>query len=80
MNKLAVAIGYLERFAADYERLNGIEPKLPKMAKKNGIKVAAVGSGPSALSFAGATVILAMGDGRRAAAGMDKYLKEKYLK
>ena len=28
----------------------------------------------------GATVILAMGDGRRAAAGMDKYLKEKYLK
>ena len=26
----------------------------------------------------GATVILAMGDGRRAAAGMDKYLKEKY--
>ena len=28
----------------------------------------------------GATVILAMGDSRRAAAGMDKYLKEKYLK
>ena len=26
----------------------------------------------------GATVILAMGDGRRAAAGMDKYLKQKY--
>ena len=53
MNKPAVAIGYLERFAADYERLNGIEPKLPKIEKKNGIKVAAVGSGPSALSFAG---------------------------
>ncbi len=53
MKKPAVAIGYLERFAADYERLNGIEPKLPKMEKKNGIKVAAVGSGPSALSFAG---------------------------
>ena len=27
----------------------------------------------------GATVILAMGDGRRAAAGMDKYLKAKYM-
>lgn len=53
MKKPAVAIGYLERFAADYERLNGIEPALPKMEKKNGIKVAAIGSGPSSLSFAG---------------------------
>ena len=26
----------------------------------------------------GATVILAMGDGRKAAAGMDKYLSEKF--
>ena len=26
----------------------------------------------------GATVILAMGDGRKAAAGMDAYLKEKH--
>ena len=28
----------------------------------------------------GEPAILAKGDGRRAAAGMDKYLKEKYLK
>jgi glutamate synthase (NADPH/NADH) small chain len=27
----------------------------------------------------GATVILAMGDGRRAAAGMDEYLRKKFL-
>lgn len=47
----AVAIGYLERFAADYERKNGI--KAAVSAKQNGIKVAVVGSGPSGLSFAG---------------------------
>ena len=48
----AVAIGYLERFAADYERENG-HSELPKCKPSNGIKVAAVGSGPSSLSFAG---------------------------
>lgn len=52
MNEPAVAIGYLERFAADYERESGMtvvaEPK-----KSNGIKVAVVGSGPAGLSFAG---------------------------
>lgn len=52
MNEPAVAIGYLERFAADYEREHG-DGKLPKMAPSNGIKVAVVGSGPSGLSFAG---------------------------
>ena len=52
MNEPAVAIGYLERFAADYEREHG-DGQLPPMAPSNGIKVAVVGSGPSGLSFAG---------------------------
>ncbi len=52
MNEPAVAIGYLERFAADYEREHG-DGKLPQVASSNGIKVAVVGSGPSGLSFAG---------------------------
>ncbi len=52
MNEPAVAIGYLERFAADYERQSG-NISLPKIAAPNGIKVAVVGSGPSGLSFAG---------------------------
>lgn len=52
MNEPAVAIGYLERFAADFERESG-NIALPYLAPKNGIKVAVVGSGPSGLSFAG---------------------------
>ena len=52
MNEPAVAIGYLERFAADYERESG-NMSLPEIATANGIKVAVVGSGPSGLSFAG---------------------------
>lgn len=52
MNEPAVAIGYLERFAADYERESG-NILLPEMAPANGIKVAVVGSGPAGLSFAG---------------------------
>ena len=52
MNEPAVAIGYLERFAADYERESG-QIALPELAPKNGIKVAVVGSGPAGLSFAG---------------------------
>lgn len=52
MNEPAVAIGYLERFAADYERESG-QASLPEVAPGNGIKVAVVGSGPSGLSFAG---------------------------
>ena len=51
MNEPAVAIGYLERFAADYERESG-KMSLPEIATANGIKVAVVGSGPSGLSFA----------------------------
>lgn len=52
MNEPAVAIGYLERFAADYERESG-QMALPEIAPGNGIKVAVVGSGPAGLSFAG---------------------------
>ena len=52
MNEPAVAIGNLERFAADYDReSNNIS--LPQIATQNGIKVAVVGSGPAGLSFAG---------------------------
>ena len=52
MGEPAVAIGYLERFAADYERESG-NVSLPAIAPANGIKVAVVGSGPAGLSFAG---------------------------
>lgn len=52
MKKEPVAIGYLERFAADYERESG-QLSVPEMAAKNGIKIAVVGSGPAGLSFAG---------------------------
>lgn len=52
MNSPAVAIGYLERFAADYERESG-QVSAPQKTESNGKKVAAIGSGPSGLSFAG---------------------------
>lgn len=52
MKEPAVAIGYLERFAADYERESG-QMALPEVEPSNGIKVAVVGSGPAGLSFAG---------------------------
>ena len=52
MGHKPVAIGYLERFAADYERESGKATK-PIVAPANGIKVAVVGSGPAGLSFAG---------------------------
>ncbi|RHU24230.1 NADPH-dependent glutamate synthase [Parabacteroides sp. TM07-1AC] len=52
MKKAPVAIGYLERFAADYERESG-QISVPEIAEKNGIKVAVIGSGPAGLSFAG---------------------------
>lgn len=52
MNEPAVAIGYLERFAADYERESG-DMSVPALEPSNGIKVAVVGSGPAGLSFAG---------------------------
>jgi len=52
MNEPAVAIGNLERFAADFERESG-KMTIPEVASANGIKVAIVGSGPAGLSCAG---------------------------
>ena len=52
MKEEPVAIGYLERFAADYERESG-QMAVPEVSAPNGIKVAVVGSGPAGLSFAG---------------------------
>lgn len=57
LKKEPVAIGYLERFAADYERESG-QITVPEVAPANGIKVAAVGSGPASLAFAGDMVKL----------------------
>ena len=52
MNEKPVDIGYLDRFASDYERESG-QISVPVIAEKNGIKVAVIGSGPAGLSFAG---------------------------
>jgi len=52
MKKEPVAIGHLERFAADYERESG-QISVPKVAASNGIKIAVIGSGPAGLTFAG---------------------------
>ena len=52
MDKPPVAIGNLERFAADYERNNG-NMSVPEIPAFNGIKVASIGSGPAGLAFAG---------------------------
>lgn len=51
----SVAIGYLERFAADHALAQGDGPVQEKPLSKN-IKVAVVGSGPCGLSFAGEMV------------------------
>ncbi|HHT30344.1 MULTISPECIES: NADPH-dependent glutamate synthase [Petrimonas] len=52
LGKEPVAIGYLERFAADFERETG-NISIPEIAPPNGIKIAVVGSGPAGLAFAG---------------------------
>lgn len=54
MKSQPVAIGYLERFAADYEREHP-EPDASEhsVQAENRKKVAVVGSGPAGLSFAG---------------------------
>ncbi|MCM1067655.1 MAG: NADPH-dependent glutamate synthase [Muribaculaceae bacterium] len=52
MKKEPVAIGYLERYAADTARSEGLTETAADRTS-NGIKVAVVGSGPSGLSFAG---------------------------
>jgi len=51
-NKKPVAIGYLERFVADYERENNLVT-LPEIAPSTGRKVAVVGSGPAGLTVVG---------------------------
>lgn len=52
MNKIPVAIGHLERFAADWERNSG-NMAVPTIEKSNNIKVGVVGSGPAGLAAAG---------------------------
>jgi len=52
MKKPPVAIGYLERFASDSERLSG-KVSLPRIQGHNHVRVAAIGSGPASLTFAG---------------------------
>ncbi|MDR1860333.1 MAG: NADPH-dependent glutamate synthase [Bacteroidales bacterium] len=52
LKKEPVAIGYLEQFAADWER-NAGKTSIPQVAAPNGLKVAATGSGPASLAFAG---------------------------
>ncbi|MBN1981135.1 MAG: NADPH-dependent glutamate synthase [Chitinivibrionales bacterium] len=47
-----VAIGNLERFAADWERANA-EIKIPVMKSKNGKHIGIIGSGPAGLTAAG---------------------------
>ena len=47
-----VAVGRLERFAADYERAQGVV-ELPQLPPSTGKKVAVVGSGPAGLTLAG---------------------------
>ena len=50
--QMPVAIGYLERFVADYEQSTG-QVGIPERAPLTGKKVAVVGSGPAGLSCAG---------------------------
>lgn len=51
-----VAIGRLERFAADWEREHG-ETRLPEVAPPTGKKVAVVGAGPAGLTVAGDLIV-----------------------
>ena len=53
MKDQPVAIGYLERFAADYLNTHPEEARIAEIKNKNGKKIAVVGSGPAGLSFAG---------------------------
>jgi len=52
LGKTPVAIGYLERFAADYEIDSG-KISVPSTTPANNIKIACIGSGPAGLSFSG---------------------------
>ncbi len=46
----AVAIGRLERYAADWERVHGLQP--PAVKPETGRRVAVIGSGPASLTVA----------------------------
>ena len=48
---IPVGIGNLERFAADYERINGLL-EIPNIQEPTGKRVAIIGSGPAGLSAA----------------------------
>jgi len=52
LKKTPVAIGHLERFAADWERNSG-KMAIPETEKANKVKVAVIGSGPAGLAAAG---------------------------
>ncbi len=51
LNLPSVAIGYLERFAADFERKSG-KISIPEISHHNHIKVAVIGGGPGGLAAA----------------------------
>lgn len=57
MKKPPVAIGYLERFAADTEHSDNRKAVITRR-ESNGIKIAVAGSGPAGLSFAGEMIKL----------------------
>lgn len=52
LNKDPIAIGHLERFAADYERYTG-EVFVPEIGPSNNTRIGIVGSGPAGLTAAG---------------------------
>ncbi len=51
LKKDPIAIGHLERFAADHERNNG-NISVPVVEKPNGIRIGIIGSGPAGLACA----------------------------
>ena len=53
MGHPAVAIGYLERFCADYANSQTSQPREPRNPMTPSQKIAVVGSGPAGLTFAG---------------------------
>jgi glutamate synthase (NADPH) small chain len=52
-----IAIGYLERFCADFERENRLTV-VPETAPPTGKRIAVIGSGPSGLTVAGDLIML----------------------
>jgi glutamate synthase (NADPH/NADH) small chain len=55
--KAPIAIGRLERFAADWETING-KIEIPEIRPSTGKKVAVIGSGPAGITVAGDLVLL----------------------